>query len=122
MSATGVVTGISAGTATITARTTDGGFTTTAVIMVTAGNDKSVCANPVPIRLSFAKNGTGEFCYVTSGNIGYINSWNMQLVDVNGVILTNLGSNTMPARINGNYYIRYVATVPWAHLEVNATP
>lgn len=122
VSATGVVSGVAAGTATITARTADGGFTATSAIMVTGGGNTTACANPTPVTLKFVKEGVGDFCYVTSGNISFINSWNMQLIEVNGVALTNVWSNSMPARINGNYYIHYVSTVPWSHLEINGTP
>lgn len=126
VSTAGVVHGVSAGTATITARTTDGGFTATASVMVTGGGSPgggaTPCSNPVPTTLSMVKNGVGDFCYVTAGNISFINSWSMQLVEINGVVLTNIWSNTMPPRINGNYYIHYVSTVSWSHLEVNGTP
>ena len=80
------------------------------------------CANPTAITLPFAQNGVGDFCFVTSGNIAFINSWNMQLVEVNGVVFTNVWSNAMPPRINGSYTIHYVANVPWAHFEASGTP
>ncbi len=80
------------------------------------------CANATPITLSFSRGGVGEFCFVTSGNINFINSWNTQLVEVNGVAFTNRWSNSLPARIDGNYYIRYVSTLPWSNLEINGTP
>lgn len=124
VSATGVVTGVSAGNATITATTVNGGFTASAVVTVTAGNGGSTtpCTAPTTITLPFAQNGAGDFCFVTSGNINFINSWNMQLVEVNGVAFTNRWANSLPPRINGNYYVHYVATLPWAHLEINGTP
>jgi hypothetical protein len=71
--------------------------------------------------LPFAKDGAGEFCYVISGNISYVNSWNMSLVQINGVDYTNKWSNSMPARVNGNYYVRYVAQYPWSHFEATGT-
>lgn len=120
VSASGVVTGVAAGSATITVRTTDGGFTATATVTVTGGGGG--CSTPTPITLSFAKDGVGEFCYVTSGNINFINSWNMQLVEVNGVAFTNRWSNSLPAKVNGTYVIHYVGTFPWSHLEINGTP
>ena len=120
VSATGVVTGVSAGTATITVRTTDGGFTATSVVTVTAVGG-TPCANPVAITLSFAKDGVGEFCFVTSGNVNFTNNWNMQLVEINGVNFTSRWSNAMPPRINGNYYIHYIGNFPWSHFEMNGT-
>jgi uncharacterized protein YjdB len=121
VSATGVVTGVSAGTAIITA-TAQGSFTATSTVTVTGGSGGTACGNPTAITLPSAQNGAGEACFVTSGNISFINSWNMQLVEINGVAYTNKWSNNMPPRINGNYTIHYVATVPWAHLESNGTP
>ena len=46
----------------------------------------------------------------------------MQKVEINGVDFTNKWANSLPARINGNYYIHYVANVAWAHLEVTSAP
>jgi hypothetical protein len=82
------------------------------------------CANPVAITLPFAKDGAGEFCWVTAGNISFINSWNLQLLEVNGVNLTGLWRSgaQLPPRINGNYYIHYVGNFPWSHFEANGSP
>lgn len=86
------------------------------------GSPATPCANPIPITLPFTQNGAGEFCWVTSGTITFINSWNTQLLEINGVPFTNLWANNLPPRINGNYYIHFVATVPYAHFEINGTP
>lgn len=82
----------------------------------------TVCASPTAIALPFTQNGVGEFCWVTSGNITFINSWNIQLLEVNGVAFTNKWASSLPPRINGNYYIHYISTVPWAHFEANGSP
>lgn len=79
------------------------------------------CDTPTPVSLPFVQNGAGEFCWVTSGNIAYINSWNVASLEINGVDFTNAWSNSMPPRIDGKYYIRYTASVGWAHLEVNGS-
>lgn len=79
------------------------------------------CDNPKAITLPFQQNGAGEFCWVTSGNISFINSWNLTLLEINGADFTNKWSNAMPARIGGNYYIHYVASVGWAHAEINGS-
>jgi cellulase/cellobiase CelA1/uncharacterized protein YjdB/aryl-phospho-beta-D-glucosidase BglC (GH1 family) len=123
VSSEGVVTGIAAGSATITVTTQDGSHTATCAVTVTRSGDaiSTPCASPVAATLPLVINGAGEFCRVTSGSITYINSWNMQLVEINGVAYTNTWSNKMPARINGNYYIHYVGRYPWSHLEVNGT-
>lgn len=119
VNSSGVVTAVAAGTATITVRTQDGGFTAASAITVTGGTTGTPCSNPVARTTPFVQNGAGEFCFVTAGNISFINSWNMQLVEINGVVITNRWTNTLPARINGNYYIHTVGNFPWSHLEVN---
>lgn len=119
VNAAGVVTGVGPGSATITARTLDGGFTATRAVAVTGSNSSTPCSNGVARTVPFAQNGAGEFCFIVSGAVSFINSWNMQLVEVNGVAVTNRWTNTLPPRINGNYYIRCVGTFAWSHLEVN---
>ncbi|HEY1201997.1 MAG TPA: Ig-like domain-containing protein, partial [Niastella sp.] len=79
------------------------------------------CSSPVTASLPFTKEGAGEFCYVITGNISYVNSWNMSLVQINGVDYTNKWSNSMPARVNGNYYVRYVGQFAWSHFEATGT-
>jgi endo-1,4-beta-xylanase len=90
----------------------------TANFQASEGGD---CDNPASISLPFVRNGAGQYCFFTSGDISYINSWNMQLVEVNGVAFTNVWSNSMPARQDGGYYIYYQVSVGWAHLEINGT-
>ena len=70
--------------------------------------------------MPFVKDGAGDFTYVTSGPINYINSWNMQLLTVNGVDCTNAykAGSQLPAPINGNYTFHYVGNFPWSHLEI----
>lgn len=122
VSPSGVVTGVAPGSAVITATTDQGALTSTAAITVTTGTVTLPCASPIPTLLPFAKDGPGEFCWVTSGNVSFVNSWNTQLIEINGVAYTNKWSNSLPPRINGNYYIHYVANVSWAHFEVKPTP
>lgn len=111
-------TGATARTGTITV--TGGGITRTVSVTQAAGTSVTPCSNGVAITVPFTKDGAGEFCYVTSGSVNFINSWNMQLVEVNGVPFTNIfvSGGNLPARINGNYYIHYVGQFPWSHLEV----
>lgn len=75
------------------------------------------CDNPTIVTLPFQKEGAGEYCYVISGNISYINSWNLSLLEINGVNYTNTWSNSMPERVNGNYYVHYVGLYSWSHFE-----
>jgi endoglucanase len=123
VSSSGLVAAIANGTATITATTGDSGYTATCTVTVTGigGNTGATCASPTAAALPLKIDGAGDFCRVTSGNIANINSWNMQLVEINGKTFTNTWSNQMPARINGNYYIHYVGPYAWSHLEVNGS-
>lgn len=107
-----------------TVTVTGGGLTRMIAVTQAGVTGPTPCANPTPITLPFARNGVGDFCFVTSGNIGFINSWNMQLLEVNGVNLTGLWRSgaDLPPRINGNYFIHYVAIVPFAHFEASGSP
>jgi uncharacterized protein YjdB len=124
VSSTGVVTGVAAGSATITVTTQDGGHTATCTVTVIESDDDTTptpCDSPVAATLPLVIDGAGEFCRVTSGSITNVNSWNMQLVEINGIDYTNTWSSQMPDRIDGNYYIYYMGEYPWSHLEVNGS-
>lgn len=84
---------------------------------ITQTVDTGSCNNPVATALPFKKDGAGEFCYEFSGNITYVNSWNMSLVEINGVDYTNKWSNSMPARVNGVYNVHYIGPYDWSHFE-----
>jgi hypothetical protein len=45
----------------------------------------------------------------------------MTLVEINGVDYTNKWSNSMPAAINGTWYIHYKGSFAWSHFEAPAT-
>ncbi|MBW8688367.1 glycoside hydrolase family 9 protein [Chitinophaga rhizophila] len=77
------------------------------------------CDNPSPATLPFKKEGVGEFCYVISGNISFVNSWNLSKLEINGVDFTNTWSNNLPPKVNGQYYIHYVGSYGWSHFEAN---
>jgi glucuronoarabinoxylan endo-1,4-beta-xylanase len=100
----------------------DGSLTDMASVDITVtGTPIDICDSPTQISLPFAQNGAGEFCFFTSGDVIYINSWNMDLVEVNGVDFTNVWAGSLPARVDGGYYIRYSASVSWAHFEIDGT-
>lgn len=117
----GVVTGVAAGSAGATVTTQDGGYSATSAVTVTETGVGTPCTSPGVTTLPLVIDGEGDFCRVTSGDITNINSWNMQLVEINSIDFTNIWSNQMPARIGGNYYIHYVSQSPWSHLEVNGS-
>ena len=83
------------------------------------GNTGATCSNPVALTLPKVFTGAADTCLVTSGNIDNVNSWGAEIVEINGVSYNSQWSNQMPARINGNYYIRYLAKQVWAHFEIN---
>ncbi|UII26909.1 endo-1,4-beta-xylanase [Fulvivirga maritima] len=84
------------------------------------GTNPSTCENPVTITTPFAQDGAGEFCFITSGPISYINSWNLELLEINGVDYTNTWSNSLPPADNGSWYIHYIGSFPWSHFEAAA--
>jgi endo-1,4-beta-xylanase len=85
------------------------------------GTAGATCNNPKPMTLPTVLNGPANVCLFTSGTIDSVSSRLAETVTINGVSYTNVASNQMPARINGNYYIRYVAKLSGAQLQVNGT-
>lgn len=86
-----------------------------------AADGSGGCSSSTAISLPFSHDGPGDFCWVTSGNIDIINSWAADLVEINGVDFTNAWANSMPARIDGNYYIHFSGTIGWAHFEATGS-
>jgi Concanavalin A-like lectin/glucanases superfamily/Carbohydrate-binding module 64 len=80
----------------------------------------SVCS-PVTstITAPFTYDGAGTFCWQSSNLGSYINSWNTTSVSVNGTNYTNLyvAAGSLPAKVNGYWYVSYNSTVSWAHFE-----
>ncbi len=102
---------------------------TDATIALTMDADKSIiaafeadttvgpCENPLSISIPFTQNGVGEFCFVTATEMAYVNSWNMERVEINGVDFTNIWSNNLPAAIDGQWFIYYKGNYDWSHFE-----
>ncbi|MBL3658429.1 endo-1,4-beta-xylanase [Fulvivirga sediminis] len=84
------------------------------------GTNPTSCDNPSPISTPFMQEGVGEFCFVTSDPIGSINSWNLELLEINGEDYTNTWSNRLPPAQNGNWYIHYIGKFSWSHFEATA--
>jgi hypothetical protein len=103
------------------------GITILLVIMATWIGIRSVraatiCSPATAISVPFSKDGAGDFCYVATSLCGYINSWNMTTVEVNGTAYTNLyvaGNSIAP--VNGTYTIHYVGPYAWSHFEIGGT-
>jgi endoglucanase len=79
------------------------------------------CDDPQGITLPFTQNGAGDFCWVISEMPAYINSWNLELLEINGVDYTNDFVSSFPDPIDGNYYIRYIGNYDWSHVEMTQT-
>jgi endoglucanase len=80
---------------------------------------KAGCDSISAIEPDFAKNGNGEYCFEATSLGRYINSWNMDILEVNGVNFTNkyTTASRLPEKIDGKYYVYYKSNVPWGHFE-----
>lgn len=67
----------------------------------------------------FAFDGAGEYFWKMSSIPSYINSWNLDILDINGVSFLNKWAPAaqLPAKQDGYYYIRYKAAFTWSHFE-----
>jgi len=79
------------------------------------------CTEFLPVSLPFAFDGAGEFCWLVSGSVSNINSWNTESVTINGEAFTNRWSNNLPVGPGGTYEIRYYSDVAWSHFEINGS-
>lgn len=75
------------------------------------------CNSPVSVSLPFSYDGPGEYCWFISEDIANINSWALNLLEINGVDYTNKWSNALPAKVDGGYYVHYSGNYGWSHFE-----
>jgi uncharacterized protein YjdB len=128
VSASGVVTAQSVGTASITARTIDGNFAASSAVTVTSSTTPPT--GGTPITAPFRKDGTGDFTWVFTpepGKFYSFNSWLLTRLEINGIDVTNrwastnpTESGTAPAPINGKYTIRYISASPHSAFLIEA--
>ena len=101
-------------------RTPTPGTGPTATRTPTPGSGGSTCS-PVTSTITspFTQDGAGTFCWQASTLGTYINSWNLSSLTVNGTNYTNLSAavSSLPAKVNGNWYISYNSTVSFGHFE-----
>jgi len=73
------------------------------------------------ITAPFVQNGAGTFCWQTTNLGSFINSWNLTQLTVNGVDFTNkyAFTSSLPAKIDGYWYVYYVGNYGWSHFESN---
>lgn len=86
----------------------------------TPGSAGSVCS-PVTgsIAAPFTQDGVGTFCWQATNLGAYVNSWNVSSLTINGVDFTNVyvAAASLPAKINGFWYVSYTSAVSWGHFE-----
>jgi len=87
----------------------------------TQGSGGGACS-PVTstVTAPFTWDGAGTFCWQIATIPGYVNNWNNNSVSINGVSFSNVyvGAASLPAKINGFYYISFNGSFAWSHLEI----
>jgi hypothetical protein len=80
---------------------------------------QSGCDTVKAMSVPFVHNGPGEACFTATSLGYYINSWNLNTLEINGVDMKNrwVPASQFPAPINGKYYIYYKSLYPWGHFE-----
>lgn len=73
----------------------------------------------VTVTAPFSFDGAGEYFWKTTNVPDHINSWDADLVEINGVDLTNLWifGDSLPAKQDGYYYIHFKGSLGWSHFE-----
>ena len=82
--------------------------------------DTATPVDTVAVTLPFSQSGAGEYYFSTTEDIGSVSSSNMDILTINGVNYTNQTSTSMPAKIDGHYYIYYMASRPDAGMQLEA--
>lgn len=100
-------------------------FTAAASLSGSPARAQSLACSPVTSTISapFSFNGAGTFCWQASSLGGFINSWNLASLTVNGVDFNNrwAGYSEYPPPINGFWYVRYQGNFSWSHFEAAGT-
>jgi hypothetical protein len=82
----------------------------------------TVCSPATAISVPYAKDGVGDICVVATSLCGYINSWNLTTLEINGTSYLNVYvAAPSIAPLNGSYTVHYVSTVAWGHFEIAGT-
>ncbi len=89
---------------------------------ITASFSKlSMCDSYETISLPFSIDGEGEYCFVATGDIDYINSWGCDSIVINRKDFTNAYASSLPSKIDDSYQIYYRSTQAWSHFEISGT-
>ena len=93
--------------------------TRTPTATATSGSGSTCSPVTSTITAPFTFDGAGTLCWQASTLATYINSWNLTSLTVNGTNYTNLYTTvaSLPAKVNGFWYISYNSTVAWGHFE-----
>jgi cellulose 1,4-beta-cellobiosidase len=82
----------------------------------------TVCSPATAITVPYSKDGVADVCLVATSLCGYVNSWNLTTLDINGTsYLNTYTASSAIAPLNGTYTIHYVSTVAWGHMEIGGT-
>lgn len=102
-----------------TATRTSTSVSRTATPAPTTTSGGTLCTPSGSISIPFTKDGSGEFCWETTSLGSYINSWNLDILEINGINYKNIwvSSSSIP-KVNNKYVIHYKASVSWGHLEI----
>jgi hypothetical protein len=102
-------------------RTPTAGLTATRTLTPTITSTSGIGCSPVTATITapFTQDGVGAFCWQSTNLGSYINSWNLASLTVNGVNETNLyvAAGSLPAKVNGYWYVSYNSAVSWGHFE-----
>lgn len=104
-------------TTTTAGPTTTTAGTTTTTSAATGCTCDAGCSSRTSISVPFTREGSGEYCWETTSLGSFINSWNLDKLEINDVDYTNTWSNSFPDKIDGKYYIYYKGAYPWSHFE-----
>ncbi len=116
VSSDGLVTGIALGTATITVTTEDGDYTATCSITVDSSSS-STPEDSDTISIPYSFYGEGQYYWVTTQEMEYVNSWGLNELTINGEDFTNVWSNDLPDAVDGVWVIYYDGSSSWSHFE-----
>lgn len=72
-----------------------------------------------PKTAPFVFDGAGEYWWRMTSIPSFVNSWNLTVLDINGMNCLNmyLGSSSLPAKQNGYYNIHYKSAFSYGHFE-----
>lgn len=79
----------------------------------------SGCSFVETVPITFSKTGVGEYCFVTEGEVNYVNSWCLEYLEINGEDFTNRWSSTIPESPDGLIHVYYNSIYDWGHFEMN---